>query len=140
MSLSPLLRPATIEDHDQLIALWTSTGVAIPPGDSKSELKSKLETDPQLFLVLEQDGALIGSVMGSYDGRRGWVGRLCVHADHRGSGFGSSMLTAVEDGLRSLGCTKVNLLVEPANALAVTFYADHGYTEDELIFMEKWLT
>ncbi|MDQ3978672.1 MAG: GNAT family N-acetyltransferase, partial [Actinomycetota bacterium] len=41
----------------------------------------KLERDPQLVLVAEDDSfppAMLGVVIGSYDGRRGWIFRLAV--------------------------------------------------------------
>jgi hypothetical protein len=37
------------------------------------------------------------------------------------------------------GCRKVNLLIEPDHETVTSFYQQHGYTEDQLIFMEKWL-
>ena len=134
------MRPACIDDHGRLVELWTETGISVPPGDSRDELRRKLERDPELFLVLDDGDRLIGSVMGSFDGRRGWIGRLCVSSDHRGRGLAQQLIVAVEERLRAIGCPKVNLLVEPTNSSAVGFYEHVGYASDELIFMEKWLT
>lgn len=44
-----------------------------------------------------------------------------------------------ERRMTSLGCAKINLLVEPQNAYAVGFHANRGYVVDDLVFMEKWL-
>lgn len=51
-----------------------------------------LERDPDLVIVVEADGALIASVMGTYDGRRGWVNRLATHPDHRERGLARRLL------------------------------------------------
>jgi predicted N-acetyltransferase YhbS len=42
-----------------------------------------LQRDPDLFLVAEMDGEIIGSVMGEYDGRRGLVYHLAVAHEFR---------------------------------------------------------
>jgi ribosomal protein S18 acetylase RimI-like enzyme len=83
--------------------------------------------------------ALAASVLGTYDGRRRWVNRLATRPDWRGQGIASGLLTTVEERLAALGCRKVNLLVEPDNGGALHFYRRMGYTQDDLVFMEKWL-
>ncbi|MBK5108784.1 MAG: GNAT family N-acetyltransferase [Anaerolineales bacterium] len=44
--------------------------------------------DPDLFLVVEHRGKIIGTVMGGYDGRRGFVYQLAVQEDYRRQGIG----------------------------------------------------
>jgi GNAT superfamily N-acetyltransferase len=57
----------------------------------------------------------------------------------RGQGHASAVLAELERRLAAKGCRKVNLLIEPDNDAVTGFYRQHGYTEDQLIFMEKWL-
>lgn len=96
--------------------------------------------DQGLTLVAEDEaGVLAGSVMGSFDGRRGWINRLAVSPEHRGQGIATGLLAEVECRLAAKGCPKVNLLVEPHNAEVVSLYVKLGYRSDELIFMEKFL-
>jgi hypothetical protein len=45
-----------------------------------------------------------------------------------------------EDRHGLAGCRKVNLLIEPTNSEIVPFYRRLGYSTDELIFMEKFLS
>jgi ribosomal protein S18 acetylase RimI-like enzyme len=133
------VRPATIEDHDSLVRLWDTSGIAVPADNSREEMVAKLQRDPDLFLVAERAGAVVGSVMGSYDGRRGWIGRLCVDPHERHAGLASRLMAELEARLSARGCRKVNLLIEPDNAGVAAFYARLGYREDRLVFMEKWL-
>lgn len=67
------------------------------------------------------------------------IGRLCALAPFRSAGLASVLLMEAERRMTSLGCAKINLLVEPQNAYAVGFYANRGYVVDDLVFMEKWL-
>jgi hypothetical protein len=38
-----------------------------------ASIERKTSRDPDLFLVAVADGRVIGTVMGGYDGHRGWV-------------------------------------------------------------------
>jgi ribosomal protein S18 acetylase RimI-like enzyme len=79
------------------------------------------------------------AVLGTFDGRRGWVNRLATRPGRRRQGHASAVLAGLERRLGAKGCRKVNLLIEPENEPVSGFHRQHRYTEDQLIFMEKWL-
>src|SRR5919108_1309947 len=85
-------------DYEAAFALWQSIerGVHTGRSDTPAEIEKKLARDPDLFLVAEADGAIIGSVIGGYDGRRGLVYHLAVAPDFRGIGIGSRLMEEVE--------------------------------------------
>ncbi len=134
------VRPATVGDAPALSALWSECGIAHRPAEVADELASVLRRDAGLVLVAEDDRGIVGSVLGTYDGRRGWVNRLATRPDARSQGVAGTLLQTLETALRRAGCRKINLLVEPANASVVTFYQQHGWSTKELIFLEKRLT
>jgi ribosomal protein S18 acetylase RimI-like enzyme len=134
-----VIREATQHDDAALAALWRQAGLRFPTEHVSGELASVLARHPGLVLVAEDQRGLAASVLGTYDGRRGWVNRLATRPDWRGHGLASGLLATVEERLAALGCRKVNLLIEPDNGQAVHFYRRMGYTQDDLIFMEKWL-
>ncbi len=133
------IRTARLEDHDQLLCLWSAAGLKPSRADTPEALARKLERDPDLFLVVEEQGRIVASIMGSYDGRRGWINRLAVAPERRRRGVATRLLTLVEARLRARGCLKVNLLIEPDNAAVQAFYARLDYATKPLIFMERWL-
>jgi ribosomal protein S18 acetylase RimI-like enzyme len=126
-------------DFDAVLALWTEAGFRIGPAETRAGIGAKLERDPQLFLVAEVDGSVAGAVLGAWDGRRGWVYHLAVRPDYQGQGIGAALLAEVERRLVGLGCRKVNLHVQRANAAVGGFYERQGYRPDDLLFFEKWL-
>ncbi|WP_245665903.1 hypothetical protein [Actinoplanes subtropicus] len=67
------IREFAWSDYDDVLAVWASTGRDVVP---RAELEAKLARDPELFLVAESAGAVAGVVLGTYDGRRGWIFRL----------------------------------------------------------------
>lgn len=133
------LRPYQAADFAAVTALWEAAGLHPSAADTPENLARKQQRDPELFLLAELDGRVVGTVMGSYDGRRGWINKLAVDPALRGQDIGGRLLAEAERRLVALGCPKVNLLIEPDNAGVVRYYERHGYAADPLIFMEKWL-
>lgn len=125
------IREFNMDDHDAVYALWRDAGegVRLRPSDERDEIAKKLTRDPDLFLVAEVDGVLVGVVMGAWDGRRGWLHHLAVRADHRRQGIASALLDEVERRLAAKGCLKVNLLVSRETPGARRLYEKRGYTE-----------
>ena len=135
-----VLRPAKLDDAASLFALWTQAGLHVGRPESVVEdLAGVLALHPQLVLVAVAGDSIVGSVLGTWDGRRGWINRLATRPDWQGRGVASALLTAVEDGVRALGGGKVNLLIEADNYDVVSYYEGRGYATDDLIFMEKYL-
>lgn len=126
-------------DHARVVRLWNASGIHIGPSDSAQELERSRRRDPDLFLVAESRGRLVGVVLGRFDGRRGWIHHLAVASDHRRLGLGRDLVTRVERGLLRKGCAKVNLHIEPNNGDVSEFYSRLGYRHRDLLFMEKWI-
>jgi ribosomal protein S18 acetylase RimI-like enzyme len=128
------------EKHfDAVIGLWEDSGpgIRISPSDSPEKIKHKLERDPDLFLVAEEDGQVIGAVLGGYDGRRGIMYHMAVRRDRRNKGVGRSLMQELETRLRDKGCIKYYLLVTKDNPEAVDFYEHMGVEVMDLHIMGK---
>jgi len=125
------LRPFTLDDYPAVLALWQAAGpgLEVRPSDALPEVVKKLARDPDLFLVAEAEGAVVGVIMGAWDGRRGWLHHLAVAEDHRGQGVASALVREVEQRLQTKGCLKVNLLVQASNLAARRLYQRLGYVE-----------
>ena len=111
-------------DYDAAVAVWTAAGRDVV---ARAELEAKLTRDPKLFLVAETRGDLVAVVMGTYDGRRGWILRLAVHPAHRRQGIARRLVDELENRFRRLGCPRVNLLVMPDNTAGLRFWRALGY-------------
>ena len=86
------------EDYDGVMALWTRAGLDHQPTgrDSKANLEREL-ADPNVDILVAVIGdRIIGSVIGTNDGRNGWVNRLAVDPDHRGEGIAKALVEGVE--------------------------------------------
>ena len=123
------LREFTLDDYDAAFALWQNAGPGLGIGrsDTRGEITRKLRYAPDLFLVAEEDGKLIGTVIGGYDGRRGIVYHLAVEQAHRGNGIGKLLMTEIEKRLAAKGCVKAYLLVMPENTDVIEYYRRIGW-------------
>jgi ribosomal protein S18 acetylase RimI-like enzyme len=139
MEQSIQIRNFHIEDYDEVVAVWVQAGLELGQSDDREGIEHKLTRDADLFLVAIDGDTIIGVVMGTYDGRRGWVNHLAVSVQYKGQGVGTQLMQEMERRLHEKGCAKVNLLITPTNAAVQDFYQRLGYQRDELIFMEKWL-
>jgi hypothetical protein len=127
-------------DEPAVVALWTTVfGYAAPHNHPATDIRCKLAVQRELFFVAILDGHLVGTVMGGYDGHRGWIYRLAVAADFRRRGVGTALVAHVEQALQKRGCLKINLQVLASNAETVAFYEKLGYGVEERVSMGKLL-
>jgi ribosomal protein S18 acetylase RimI-like enzyme len=133
-------RSYTSTDHDAVVALWTEVFADDPPWNAPAAvIRRKLTVQPELFLVATHDGAVIGTVLGGYDGVRGWIHHLAVHPSARRTGVATRLMAHVERALAALGCPKINLQVRATNAGATAVYRRLGYAVEERVSMGKRL-
>ncbi len=135
--MPPLVRDFREADYDAVVGVWRAAGLTIKPSDTLPELRKVIERNPGLLLVVEEEGSVVGAVIGAWDGRRAWVYHLAVLPAMQGRGTGRMLMDDLERRLRALGATKLNLLVEPGNAGVADFYRRLGYAPDDLLFMTK---
>ena len=124
---------------EAVVSLWQACDLVVPWNDPRKDIERKLRAGRDLFLVGERAGQLVASVMGGYDGHRGWINYLAVDPACRGQGLGRQIMAAVEARLREMGCAKINLLVRASNLEVLAFYRALGYGEDPVISMGKRL-
>lgn len=117
------------EDYQAARLLWENAGAGIHVrrSDERDEILKKLQRDPDLFLVAEADGKIVGTVIGGFDGRRGLIYHLAVEAAYRKLGTGSMLMDEVEQRLKAKGCVKCYLMVAADNENAIHFYEQRGW-------------
>jgi ribosomal protein S18 acetylase RimI-like enzyme len=132
------IRPFRDADEAAVIALWREAFPDEPAHNVPADvIRRKRAVQPDLFLVAEIDGSVVGTVLAGYDGHRGWLHKVAVAAAHRRRGVGSALIRHVEAALRAVDCPKINLQVRAANAGVVAFYESLGYAVEAIVSMGK---
>jgi len=116
-------------DYQSVAELWKACGggVKFSRSDSEEEINKKVTRDPDLFLVAVEESRIIGTVIGGYDGRRGMAYHLAVHPNYRHSGIGKSLMVELESRLKSKGCVKAYLMINPEHPELLEYYKSLGW-------------
>jgi uncharacterized protein len=133
------IRLGTVADAEELTSLWLAAGLRF--GEQvAAELAAVLERDSLVLVHTDDRGRIAGAVLGTFDGRRGWLNRLAVQPGERGRGIASALVGELERRLIAIGCPQANLLIDMDNADITRFYDRLGYQAYDVIFMAKRLT
>jgi ribosomal protein S18 acetylase RimI-like enzyme len=134
------LQIRTYDESDEraVTTLWKEVfAYTTPHNDPARSIRRKISVQRELFFVAQVDGRVVGTVMGGYDGHRGWIYSLAVTPAARRRGIGTALMKHVERELAQRGCPKINLQLLAANAATVAFYKSLGYAVEERINMGK---
>jgi ribosomal protein S18 acetylase RimI-like enzyme len=125
------------EDYAAVRSLWENAGpgIQLRQSDTPEEIYKKLMRDPDLFLVAELDGRMVGTVIGGFDGRRGLIYHLAVQASVREGGIGARLMDEVEKRMKEKGCIRSYLLVTKENEEAIRFYKKHGWSQMDSVLV-----
>jgi ribosomal protein S18 acetylase RimI-like enzyme len=124
---------------DDVIDLWNRCNLLRSWNDPKKDIKRKIKVNPELFLLGFIDNRLIATVVGGYDGHRGWINYLAVDPAYKQRGFGKQIMEAVEEKIGALGCPKINIQVRADNKDTLKFYESIGYKIDKVVSIGKRL-
>ena len=134
-----MIRPFQEGDEEALVSLWNMCKLTVPWNNPYKDIARKLKVQAELFLVGYLEDKLIASVMAGYDGHRGWINYFAVHPDFQARGYGKQLMDNVENGLRELGCPKINLQIREGNDKVFSYYQKLGFVEEKRINMGKRL-
>jgi len=126
-------------DQDDVISLWGECGLVVPQNDPAKDIERKLRVDPDLFLVGTNENGIVATVMGGYEGHRGWINYLAVKPSEQRKGYGQAIMQAVEKLIHNKGCPKINLQVRTTNEQVIAFYSAIGYGNDNVFGLGKRL-
>ncbi len=129
--------------YDRLVDLWIEAGLPFKPQgrDSFLALSNRLETTPTwlVLLVDERDDPfemqlqhpLVGAVIITHDGQRGWINRLAIHPRYRGKGYAKRLIELSEQFLRSQNISLFAALIESDNKPSLSLFSSLGYVVHE---------
>lgn len=132
-----VLKPS---EYESLINIWVKSSLPYKPEgrDSEDNIKRQLQLDNNRFYVAEITGKLVGAIIASHNGRKGWVNRLAVLPQFRGMGIASSLMKKSEDFFLSNNINIFACLIEDWNDLSTKFFIDKEYLEHkDIIYYTK---
>ena len=123
------IEPFKIEDYDHLISLWARTGLPYDSDvrDSREALENQLYDNHISILILRNQDQIIGSIVASHDGRKGWINRLCIDPEYRGRRLAARLVEAAEEFFAEAGIKVIGALIEDENTPSMAAFKRCGY-------------
>jgi len=141
MNLTNLkIRDFKIEEYDILIELWEKAELPYRPlgRDSKENISKQLEQPNISFLFVEKEDKIIGSIIISHDGRKGWINRVAILPEYRNLGIASLLIDDAEKRLKKIGIDIVACLIEDWNLKSLKLFDKLGYVRHpDIIYFTK---
>ena len=132
------IRSYEARDEQAVIDLWKTVFPYHEPRNEPARvIRQKLASGCGLFFVAQTHRGVVGTVVGGYDGHRGWVYRLAVDPRYRSRGIGAALMSHLERVLARRGCSKINLQIHGHNAEVSAFYEQLGYRVENRVSMGK---
>jgi len=135
-----LIRPFRLGDYSAITTIWHETGLSQTDTDSLNDLAQQLAWDSDLVLVAEEEGNVVGVVVGTIDGTRAYFHRLAVHPSMQGRGIGRKLVEAIEKRFRQRGVNRVLIMVNQNNPGVLPFYHALGYEVQKYVTLSKKLS
>ena len=134
-----VIRPYIDTDLEDIIQLWERCDLTRPWNNPEIDIFRKAAQKDELFLVAVKDQTIIATLMGGYDGHRGWINYLAVHPNHQRNGIATALIQHSEKRLIALGCPELQILVPKEHIDIQNFYEQLGYDEKEVVCLAKRL-
>jgi N-acetylglutamate synthase-like GNAT family acetyltransferase len=122
-------RQMHIDDYDRVVDLWKESGLKVETNgiDSFEVIRKSLSLMPQLHMVAEDKGEIVGVIIGSFDVRKGYLHRLAVKREYRGQGIAKKLISYIEAELIKLGSKRIDCLIFKNNPISKSLLKKMGY-------------
>ena len=128
-------------DYGRVMELWAEGGLPLKPQgrDTRENIVRQVALPNVRFIVAEGgDGRVVGTVLATHDGRKGWINRLAVDAALRRRGLGARLVAEAERWLEAQGLDILACLIEDGNAVSMAVFESLGYKKHpEIIYFAK---
>lgn len=134
------IRIMTMNDYDKIYDFWIHTpGMGLNNlDDSREGIEKYLKRNPTTNFVAEDDGKIVGAILGGHDGRRGFIYHTAVSAGYRKQGIGRKLVEHVMTALKEEGINKAALVAFERNENGNAFWEKMGFTErTDLVYRNK---
>lgn len=133
------IRRLSMDDYDAMIRLWLASGVGaqVAGRESREAMTRQFESGLQTALGALIEGQLVGVVLITHDGRKGWINRLGVLPSFQRRGIGRALIRAGEAQIASLGLEISAALVEHHNAASLALFQSEGYHLNQTYYLTK---
>ncbi len=128
-----------ISEYERILELWDECGLPYKPEgrDTKENIAEEIRKQPEYWIGSYDCDTLVGIIVGTDDGRKGWINRLAVDKDYRNEGIGSKLVNLLEKEFEDKGFKIWAALIEPDNPDAMEFFEKKGFEDLDIKYYSK---
>jgi len=121
----------TANEYETILDLWQQAGLPVRPTgrDSREQFVEQMARGLQTVIGVRDGARLVGVVVTTHDGRKGWINRLAVHPEYRRRGIGRQLIAEAERVLHDQGMQIIAALIEDENEASLTLFESAGYSD-----------
>ena len=130
------------KDVAEIHRVWTGAGLHVYPKgrDAFEHLTGEIAAGTALLFGGFLDGTMVAVVLATHDGRKGWINRLAVLAEHRKRGYGQLLIRACETAFQEMGIGMSCALIEDWNDPSMALFQKEGYVlRRDILYFRKTL-
>ena len=106
--------------------------------DGRDALEVQMAANPDFFLGAFEDSSLMGVVIATSDGRRGWINRLAVDPKLMRTGVAKALIGEAEKSLRMHRLRIFCALIEDSNIASLKLFEKCGYkVHRDIVYLSK---
>jgi GNAT superfamily N-acetyltransferase len=132
--MSDTIRRLTIDDFDDIMRVWSDSGLPIRPnGRERRETFAKEIALPQVAVFgLFEEERMLAVGIANWDG-------VAVDPDHRGRGLAGKIIKECEAFLNDCGALAIAALIEDINYPSITAFQKEGFQcLREILYLSKY--
>ena len=126
----------TFSDYEEVFSFWNSCDdlhMHHDYSETPEGFFKFLQHNSGLCFVARVGDKLVGAVLGSHDGRRGFINHMAVSKEFRKKGVGRILVNSVIESLKSVGIRKVLIFVLKSRPEAQAFWKNMGFTREDIV-------
>ena len=135
-----VIKKLTTDEYNSLISLWKKVGLPYKPHgrDSRESIKHQLQQPTSIYLAAYIRNKMIGVILATHDGRKGWINRVAVLPNYQKRGIAKRLVSEVENRFFKLGIRIYACLIEDWNKVSKKFFEHLGYkTYKDIFYLTK---
>ena len=127
------------EDYDRIISLWNPADLPVRPKgrDSYENISRQVRNGIAILLVAELNGKIVGTILGTHDGRKGWINRLAVDSELRRKNIAKQLVSEAEKWFAENGLDIFACVIEWENTASMEVFKKLGYKEWDVRYFSK---
>lgn len=121
------IRPIEVNDMESIYTFWENN-YKVSDRDTVERIKEFIIKNPEISTLAEENNEVIGTTLGSYDGRKGYIYKVVVREDKKGIGLGATLVKETVKKMQDLGALDIRVFCDPK---LIGFYEKCGFKVKE---------